>query len=140
MPWQVLLTKTDLLDTEDLSKSIALTEIELLETQPVGTMKEYLWNNDNESILELNNSKKRLVSHAMVRPVSARTGAGIHQLWKDLIKCTSETSIKFANSLFDDIPNSRTSPSNESEDVRKDTRVREHINANLLRKNSHLKS
>lgn len=97
IPWQIILTKADLLKTESLAKSILLVENDL--------------NNNN-----LTNSNIFPWKHRIVVPVSASSGAGIHNLWLELKECANQTSLPEIN-----------------------FNVREHINANIVRSNMNSK-
>jgi hypothetical protein len=123
VPWQVLLTKCDLLDVRDLSKSIALTELMLLDALPIGSS--CLWSSEGK---EINESKTKMVDFPLVLPVSARTGVGVEDLWESIMHCVDETTMRY-----------QTPPPSGAAagDMKTDPRVREHISANLLREEAY---
>ncbi len=93
VPWQIILTKSDLLTTESLAKSMLIVEDDL--------------NKKN-----LINNKLFPWKHRIIIPVSASSGAGIHNLFLELKECANQSSLPEVN-----------------------FNVREHIHANFIRSN-----
>ena len=149
VPWQIILTKADLFDCDKLATSISVIEHELIDRYQIGT--ELLWNNKNDEIKQLNDSCINKVSHRLVIPVSSSTGAGVSDLWNELLTCARDTSIQYdtpppelkesdpdykkTNELESVIKNISKSKLSMSEPIR-DIRVKEHIKAQLLRMNA----
>ena len=103
--WQIVLTKCDLLTTIELAKCMTIINDDLKEVTKRPKTDDFYNNDDIDD--------NDLLSNRII-PVSAATGAGIHQLWLDLKKCAFSTSI---------------SPSPTLEHV-----VREHENSKKLRR------
>lgn len=155
VPWQIILTKCDLLNEEQLANSLICIEKDLLECYNIGT--KMLWGQDIEEIRELNTdaSVGKCMSYRLVLPISSNTGAGIGNLWLDLLQCVQKSAIEYPDNE-DDIATTSGSASGKRESssaytklgfdlseifphykpdlvVHKDTRVREHLNAGLMR-------
>lgn len=77
VPWQIVLTKTDLLSYEELARSITVVETDLKQMK-------FVENRDYFQLL----------------PVSASTGAGINKLWSSLTKCANMNSVSNSASKF----------------------------------------
>lgn len=80
VPWQIVLTKCDLLTTIELAKCVTIINDDLK------NVTKRLNPDDNSE------DENDLLSNRIML-VSASTGAGIHQLWLDLKKCAHSTSI-----------------------------------------------
>eukprot|EP01035_Chromulina_nebulosa_P020630 gene20630-26747_t len=115
IPWQVVLTKADLLSLDNISKAIYLIESDLLDVFKIGSEK--LWST-SETTISLNQSTNSKVEHSLIVPVSCSTGVGIPELWSNLLTCA----------LLSTVPSG-----SKPELVINDSRVREHYNANLLK-------
>lgn len=141
-----------MLDSDDLSKSIALTEIKLLESLPVGSDSSTLWCKDSDEVCKLSGGKPTVVTHPLIVPVSARTGAGVDMLWKELISCADSSSVRYddnktpssnnnhgsmATGIFGSTRLKGMPGSSKNNSILTDTRVREHLNAHKLRKMAH---
>lgn len=94
VPWQIILTKSDLLTTELLARSMLIVQDDLNKKQLIDN-KIFPW------------------KHRIIIPVSASSGAGIHNLWLELKECANQSSLPEVN-----------------------FNVREHIHANFIRSNN----
>lgn len=94
IPWQIILTKCDLLSLEDLTKSIFCVERDLMTTFRIGTS--HPWDHIDETAVALNSemSLYNRVDHRLVIPISSNTGAGIATLWQELFRIVKHTSVK----------------------------------------------
>lgn len=135
------------MNVEDLAKAVALIEWELLNELKIGTIPAMLWNEGNEQFLKVNNECSKKFSHRLLLPVSSSSGAGISNLWKELLKCARFHSVEFDSPVVESNVPSNSEVLNDKSlaekifaktDIRnnllKDSRVREHVNAKLVRK------
>jgi len=111
--WRIILTKCDLMDHELLEYSIYSIVEDLTS---LGIF-------DNEKLLKdgIVNEECMAERISKIIPVSSSTGAGIQNLWLELLSCAKKSSVSIGSSELDHV-------------------VKEHIQANLLRRNSFMAS
>lgn len=77
--WAIIMTKADLLSVDALAKSMTIVENHITDALGVEYINKY------NSVMMSSNSKT-------IIPVSASTGAGIHQLWLEIKDCSKKNA------------------------------------------------
>lgn len=133
VPWQLILTKTDILSIRDLARSIAIVEKDLASLVDVSGRR--LWTRDESEGV------------ALVLPVSSSSGAGVAALWRELLACADATSRTLeplpppsrglsssaGASAYNPLTAILTSSRESDSEIARDPRIREHIHADKLR-------
>ena len=122
VPWIIVLTKCDLLSVVEVAQSIAAVDSDLILKFPyLATEINFEKGETKDGIkMDIKALETNFGVSKRIIPVSSATGAGVQRLWTDLLYCAKSTTL-----YPDEVVNSNA--------------VREHRNADAVRRNDLIK-